>query len=265
MDKMSYPGGKAGSGVAHQIINCMPPHDKYVELFGGAAALLRAKRTAAINFYVEIDRAVCDQFIRWRDAAGVSVEIQHGNAIQWLEELMSNKLDEGNGMLIYLDPPYLPSTLSRPANSTRNGQRYEYKFGTEAHEKLLSLIIKLKCYVMISGYRSTMYDRVLSESAGWFRKDFQAQTRGGVKTESLWMNYDWRELKELHDYRFLGETFREREVWKKRRQTIERKFNKLSTLEKRAMLDHLQKCSPNSLESKHPQGFNIRNRANGEL
>jgi hypothetical protein len=40
--------------------------------------------------------------------------------------------------------------------------------------------------VILSGYPSRLYDETL---AGWRSKEFQAMTRGGVRTEKIWMNY----------------------------------------------------------------------------
>lgn len=231
---MSYPGGKGASGVVQQIINCIPPVEKIASIFGGNCALLRTIRAAKISFFIDTDEKAVEDFQTW-------CMVNNRRDIQCCNDNAFNALLSSSwqlSTLIYCDPPYFPPTLSS-SRPTRNGQRYAHKFGVEAHEKLLSIITTLKCYVMISGYRSAMYDRALTEPA-WYRKDFQAMTRGGVRTESLWMNYDPAQLTELHDYRFLGNTFREREAWKKRRSTIERKFNNLSTLEKRALREHLQ-------------------------
>lgn len=52
---MPYPGGKAGAGVFHRIINLMPPHQVYIEPFLGDAAVMRAKRPAALNIGLDLD------------------------------------------------------------------------------------------------------------------------------------------------------------------------------------------------------------------
>ena len=66
--------------------------------------------------------------------------------------------------------------------------------------------------VMISGYWSALYADALQ---GWHTVSFQAMTRSGKPaTEWLWMNYP--EPAALHDYRYLGADFRERERIKKR-------------------------------------------------
>lgn len=51
-----YPGGKNAS--FHKIINLIPPHDAYIELFLGSGAIMRMKRPAALNIGVEINSAV---------------------------------------------------------------------------------------------------------------------------------------------------------------------------------------------------------------
>lgn len=53
---MQYPGGK-GSHY-HKIINLMPPHDVYIELFLGGGSVMCAKRPTALNIGVEINPAV---------------------------------------------------------------------------------------------------------------------------------------------------------------------------------------------------------------
>jgi hypothetical protein len=58
----------------------------------------------------------------------------------------------------------------------------------------------------ISGYWSALYAETLST---WRLCSFQAQTRRGVVTEYLWCNYPAPTA--LHDYRYLGKDFRERE------------------------------------------------------
>ena len=49
---MSYPGGKAGSGVYQTIINQMPPHKTYIEAFVCAGGVLRNKRRAEVNIAI---------------------------------------------------------------------------------------------------------------------------------------------------------------------------------------------------------------------
>jgi hypothetical protein len=54
----SYPGGKAGAGVPHKLINLMPPHPVFCSPFLGNCAVMRLKRPAAYNIGVDLDAEV---------------------------------------------------------------------------------------------------------------------------------------------------------------------------------------------------------------
>ena len=82
--------------------------------------------------------------------------------------------------------------------------------------------------------RNALYDEAL---ASWPRIDYMAQTRGGPKEESIWMNFP--EPTELHDYSFLGDDFRERERIKKKKQRWQARLAKMDRLERLALMDAL--------------------------
>lgn len=84
---------------------------------------------------------------------------------------------------------------------------------------------------MISGYESSLYLEYLSD---WSSHSFQAKTHSGTAIEWVWMNYS--QPKELHDYQFLGDNFRERERIKKRTKRWLSRLKKLPTLERQALL-----------------------------
>jgi DNA adenine methylase len=83
--------------------------------------------------------------------------------------------------LLYLDPPYLPSSRVSP-------QAYDYELTTEQHDNLLSLAIASKCRIAISGYHSNLYDSRLP-AAGFFLFEFPVPNRAGKGTrlECLWV------------------------------------------------------------------------------
>jgi len=85
------------------------------------------------------------------------------------------------GTLFYVDPPYLAAT--------RNRALYRHEMGEQAeHEELLDTLTACRSSVMLSGYRTDLYDRCL---AGWRRVDMPATCMTGApRVESLWMNYD---------------------------------------------------------------------------
>jgi hypothetical protein len=88
---------------------------------------------------------------------------------------------------------------------------------------------------MISGYPSNLYNEKLSK---WRKIEFKSRNRtGDFVTECIWMNYP--EVKELHDYQYLGVSFRERERIKRRNSRWKEKIKKLPHLEKQALLECL--------------------------
>ncbi len=192
-----YPGGKGAMGAAQHIINNMPPHETYVELFLGMGAVMRTKRKARFSIGVEIDLEVLRNF----EAPFEEIALFNQDALNWLAA-RPNLTQDGEA-LIYCDPPYL---------NTKTRQRYKHRFNEEQHRHLLRLIKDASAFVMISGYRSKLYDEELED---WQTYDFQATGRDGKShTETLWMNYPPQER--LHDYRFLGNNFREREAISRR-------------------------------------------------
>jgi DNA adenine methylase len=93
---------------------------------------------------------------------------------------------DGPQTLQYLDPPYLHSTRAS------RGDYGRYEMTERDHAELLDAIRQCKGKVMLSGYRSGMYDGAL---ASWNRHDFDcANHAAGGKTkrrmtECLWLNF----------------------------------------------------------------------------
>ncbi len=84
-------------------------------------------------------------------------------------------------VLIYSDPPYLHETRS-------SSVRYRHEYTVGDHCRLLHCFCSMpeNVSVIVSGYPPSVYDNALP---GWRGKEFQAMTRGGVRTEKFWMNY----------------------------------------------------------------------------
>jgi DNA adenine methylase len=169
-----YLGSKAASGAFQAVIGSMPPHEVYIEAFAGSGAVLRAKPDCVRSVAIDRDAAVFERFAPW--PAGV--ELMTADAIATLAEFDYGGSPER--VLVYCDPPYVHST-----RSSRKGYRYEMSDGD--HGRLLAVLRSLPCSVIISGYASSVYDELLVD---WRRREYQVMTRGGVRTEVLWMNYE---------------------------------------------------------------------------
>lgn len=248
----TYPGGKGL--IFRHIINEMPPHRMFVDLFAGGGAVLANKRPALVNVAVDLDgRALQDLaeqlpagIVAFDEAAvssalamlasvpstsstlAVSAE-RRELAYFYLQvdalELLAAFPWRGDE-LVYADPPYLLETRRQKRDL------YRHEFGDEEqHSRLLKLLCGLPCRVMVSGYSSALYDEILSD---WRSIQIETRTRGGSPaTEWLWMNY--AEPERLHDYSWLGDDYRERERIKRKAARWVRRFERLPVLERRAI------------------------------
>ena len=92
---------------------------------------------------------------------------------------------DGPGTLFYFDPPYMHET--RTARDV-----YRFEMNKAEHRDLLELSGTVRGRVMLSGYRSSMYDEMLVD---WTRHDFEMPNNaagGGTKrrmNECLWCNW----------------------------------------------------------------------------
>lgn len=217
---MQYPGGKGASGIYQRLINHIPPHRVYIEPYLGGGALMRHKRPAEINIGVDVDTAVIESWDRVN-----SIQVVCEDAVQYLTRYKF-KGDE----FIYADPPYLKSTR----RSSRAMYRNEYT--DEQHVWLLQLLVSLPCNIMISGYWSKLYAAQLKS---WRHVSFSARVRSGQNAaESLWMNYSHPD--KLHDYRYLGDTFRERERIRRRIERWRSRLENLPAIERNALIQVLE-------------------------
>lgn len=216
---MAYPGGKGGAGVFQTIINQQPPHETYIEPFLGGGAVMRAKRPAARSIGVDLS---ADVAAAWSTTTGV--EFVHGCALAFLQGYRWTGRE-----LVYLDPPYV-----RSARRTAR-DLYQHEMTDDDHRRLLAVVVKLPCAVQVSGYWSDLYGEALAD---WRLVRFQAQTRGGTPAEEcLWMNYP--EPLALHDYRYLGTDFRQRERIKRKVNRWAAGLARLDALERQAILSGL--------------------------
>lgn len=231
----TYFGGKNGSGTYQTIINQIPPHRTYIEPFVGGGAIWRNKRPADISLLNDVDLAVVDRWVaaqmpECNDMKRVKLgsQIFAQDALLWLRQ-NQEWLDRSDSFL-YVDPPY-------PHASRLQDTRYGCEMTDDDHRTLLAILNDYKwANIAISTYANDIYSVVL-ERAGWRRVEFESSTRGGTATEWLYMNYD--EPEELHDYRYVGDDYRERERIAKKVRRHVAKFNKLPDLERKAILSAL--------------------------
>lgn len=215
---MGYLGAKSGAGVYQAIIALMPPHDTYVEPFVGSGAILTRKAPAFQSIILDKDPAAVGQLAHHPRTTALA-----GCGLAYLAAM---DLRRRGRVLVYADPPYLHSTRSSEA-------RYAYEFTEADHVELAGILKHLAAAgaaVILSGYPSPLYDRLY---AGWVTREFQAMTRGGVRTEKLWLNY---EPDAVHWATFAGRDFTDRQRIKRKAARWARMFAALPPAERQAIL-----------------------------
>jgi len=55
-------GGKGSSKIRNAILKTLPPHEYYVEPFGGGASILLAKQPAKVEVYNDVNRGLVNLF-----------------------------------------------------------------------------------------------------------------------------------------------------------------------------------------------------------
>jgi site-specific DNA-adenine methylase len=209
----SYFGSKAASGLCQNIIAMMPPHETYVETHLGGGAIMKRKPSALNNIGIDVDSQVLANF-----ACEYPVRLVNDCAHHFLADY-----DYCGTELIYCDPPYLVQTRT-------SQRRYRFDYTEQDHVQLLERLISLPCPVIVSGYRSSLYEDLLSS---WNTVELQAMTRGGVRTEKLWFNYT---IDRVHWASYAGKNFTDRQRIKRKVQRWGRKYQALPKAERVAVL-----------------------------
>jgi len=222
-------GRKGSEGVWKRIVSAMPFHQVYVEPFLGTGWVMRHKLAAPIcSIGADADPRVRD-FLLCSEVVPNFLGVKR-DALELIPALMPMAAD----WLLYVDPPYLMETRS----CKRVYYRHEFS-SVQEHEQLLELLMQWPGPVMISGYASDLYARVLSS---WACERIPSVTHRGKRVlECLWKNFE--QPARYHDTRFLGENFRDRERIKRKKGRWLTRLRTMSPLDRAAILaaiDELQ-------------------------
>lgn len=215
---MGYLGSKGASGAYQTIIANMPAHDVYIEAFLGTGIIANRKAPAMRAIGVEIDRDTIADFTPEHP-----IELINQDVLSFLREF---EFDDAANTFIYADPPYLLETRT-------SSKRYRHEFTVAQHRELLTLFQALTLQgvkIMLSGYPNALYDDTLTE---WRSHKFRVMTRGGVRTEKIWMNY---EADSAHWSTYAGKNFTERQRIKRKAARWAKNFHALEEGEKIAIL-----------------------------
>lgn len=104
------------------------------------------------------------------------VRILNEDAVDVIEQF------DGEGVLQYLDPPYVHSTRVKPFC-------YRHQMSDLDHRRLLKRVVRLRSMVVLSGYTNSLYEKHL---AGWGCMNIPVlKSSGGCRrtaNEVLWLN-----------------------------------------------------------------------------
>jgi hypothetical protein len=165
----AYLGSKATSGLCQPIIALMPPHATYIETHLGGGAIMQRKPAARHNIGIDLNARTLARF-----TCNYPVELVQGCAHRFLADYPYQGRE-----LVYCDPPYLQTTRS-------SSRRYRFDYERDDHIALLTLLSRLPCAVILSGYPSALYDDRLAD---WHSLEVQVMNQAGVRTEKLWFNF----------------------------------------------------------------------------
>ena len=225
---MIYLGSKAASGAYQAIIAVMPPHDTYVELFAGSGAVLLHKPAAVRSYAVDLDprplASIC--------TARPDVDCRAVDAFDFLDGF---DYAGAGRTLIYADLPYLHSTRT-------SSKRYKHELTDEDHRALLLRLLLAPASVIVSGYPSSLYARLLSS---WATIEFQAMARGGPRTEKLWCNFPLAGA--VHWSTFAGSGFTDRQRIKRKAARWAENYRALPPGERLAVLSAFLALDANPL------------------
>ena len=191
----------------------MPPHDTYIETHLGGGAIMRRKPAALHNIGIDRDARALGEF-----ECDYPVELIYGCAHRFLSEYAFVGSE-----LLYSDPPYLKRTRT-------SKRRYRFDYEEADHVELLELLKAVPCQVMVSGYRSALYEERLE---GWRRVALQVMNHAGVRTECVWMNFP---ADRLHWARYAGRNFTDRQRIKRKAESWGRRYAALPVGERLAVL-----------------------------
>lgn len=119
-------------------------------------------------------------WVNYPEALWQVIQRMQGVVIENRDAVAVMRQHDATTTLHYVDPPYVLSTRS----DARSDYRHELK--DSDHRELAHALHGLAGMVVLSGYRSDLYDEMFSQ---WLRVDVRAFADGAAeRTESLWLN-----------------------------------------------------------------------------
>lgn len=226
----NYPGNKNILGLKHKIINLIPDHIHYYELFFGSGAIfheLKDNHWDHLLFYHLNDlNKECFNKIDHASVTSITTvpAVDIINNLKWREANHSH--------FVFLDPPYLHST--RPNSMNLYG---EFEMSDEDHIQLLTSVGDLNCNVMIIHPKCELYDSMLSD---WFQVEVKVRYNSKTSVETIYMNYDISQF-DLQTTHLLGKDCWDRQRIKNKGKRLIKKLSELGRHERQYLKEQINK------------------------
>jgi DNA adenine methylase len=220
----NYTGHKKVNGLYQKIINQVPKHNIYAELFAGSGAIcslftVLAETVILNDINSEVHNLLCEKY---RDE---NVVVWNRDAVEFLYKMQN--IWKKN-VFVFLDPPYHHST--RPLAT----ELYKHEMKHIDHLMLLETVQSMNCNLMLIHPKCDLYDSSLSH---WRKVEVKVRYHKKTQIECLYMNYP--EPTELQDYSFLGNDCWERQRISRKTEAYIKKFQKMPVLERNCIINKL--------------------------
>lgn len=151
--------------------------------FGSTGAIADHK----IGFNFDAHKSKAKEWVNYIDSLHLIVERMKYVIIDNRSAINVIKQYDDIDTLFYCDPPYVHDSRLDYKNNRIRGYRHEMT--NEQHIELSELLHSLKGFVVLSGYRSALYDELYADWQLLTKESITATNKGGVKTiECLWLS-----------------------------------------------------------------------------
>lgn len=218
----NYIGNKGVGGLYQKIINQIPAHTRYRELFAGSGAIYANMTVPADDVILNDLDSEVQQLLQKRFSG---ITVTNECTISYLKSNVSLLAKE---TFIFLDPPYLHSTRSNP-------KLYKFEMTDKQHIEFLKACIAMKCNILIIHPKCELYDTMLAD---WRKVEISVRYHQKTQIETMYMNYG--EVDQLQSYSYLGDNCWERQRIKRKGDRLVKKLQDLPVLEKKYILERLK-------------------------
>ncbi len=272
---MAYLGGKSPSGVHQTLINLMPPHRTYIELFLGGGGILLRKRPAELNIGIDRNPAVIAGWLKAnRDCQALKPPVLDRASVETRIPASTGKFS-GRRRRGAAGSPVIHriGRLTGPAGNTgefefRCADAFDFleRWDFSSPDVLIYadppylLSSRSACDRTYYHYEMSDVDhlhllRCLRRMKckvmisgypsrlydvnlkGWHVATYKGCTRAGRTTECVWCNFP--PPAQLHDYRYVGKNYRDREDIQRQQKSWVKKLRAMPLPRQHAMVQVL--------------------------